>query len=338
MSVHIGLPRVTLADSEVVTTDPAPGPAPDEVVLAIDVGGLVVHTAVVGADRAQVDRRPTEADWNVERLAGIAAEVHAGALADGLVPRALVVAVPGQVDERHGAVQYSATLPWHDVPVADRVAAAVPVPVTVRHTTRAAALAEAVLGAAAGEASVLYVSVGAEITAAGAQSGVVVADRVGAGDLGRIRIRSGPAEGRALVDVASAPALVARFAQATGADAEGLDAADVHQALDRDPAARAVWDEAVGALADGLEWATLLYAPGVVVIGGGLARAGEDLLGPLRAETARRLAGRPVPEVRAARFADASSWVGAALTGWRRLGWPEPTLVEVLTAHLDPAP
>lgn len=314
-------------------------PSDGDVVLAIDVGGSLVKTAVVGLGHLDVQRLPTATTsepWSVERLERIAAELHASAVTAGASPACLVVAVPGQVDEYHGAVQYSATLPWHDVAVADRVGAVVPVPVVVRHATRVAALGEANLRAATVvEGTLLFMSIGASIVAAGASSGIVVADHVGAGDLGRMRIRSGPTNGLALDEVASTTAIARRYAEATGVSADTVDAADVHRVLATDPIARQVWDEAVDALADGLEWSMLLFAPQALVLGGGLANAGDDLITPLTAGVTRRLEGGTIPDIRAAAFGDDAGWVGAALVGWRKAGWPVKTLRTVLATRFE---
>ncbi|HET8931162.1 MAG TPA: ROK family protein [Acidimicrobiales bacterium] len=314
-------------------------PSEGDVVLALDVGGSLVKTAVVGPGRLDVQRLPTATasePWNVERLERIAADLHAAAVRTGATPACLVVAVPGQVDEYHGAVQYSATLPWHDVAVADRLGAVVPVPVVVRHAVRVAALGEANLRAASVvEGTLLFVSIGASIVAAGASSGIVVADHVGAGDLGGMRIRSGPTSGLALDEVASTTAIARRYAEASGVAVDSVDAADVHRALATDPVARQVWDEAVDALADGLEWSLLLFAPRAVVIGGGLVNAGDDLMNPLIAGVTRRLEEHAIPDIRAAAFGDDAGLVGAALAGWRKLGWPVETLRAVFAARFE---
>lgn len=329
-------PGRALADSDPVTAPATSKPAPsdDDAVLAIDVGGTLIRTAVVAGGGVTTDRLATTAPgepWSIDRLVQIATDLHESALAGGLHPEHLVVAVPGQVDEYHGAVQYSSTLPWHDVAIADALAARVPLEVTVRHAARVGALAEANLGApdAAG-GTLLYVSVGTAIVAGGAQSGIVVADHVGAGDLGRMRIRSGPGVGRTLDEFASTAAIGRRYAEATGAAPDSVDAEAVHRAIATDPVARTVWDDAVDALADGLEWSMLLFAPQILVIGGGLVNAGDDLIVPLRAGVARRLQRRATPDIRAATFGDDAGWVGAALTGWRKAGWSTGALRAVL--------
>ncbi|MFD1723048.1 ROK family protein, partial [Amnibacterium endophyticum] len=77
-----------------------------------------------------------------------------------------------------------------------------------------------------------------------------------------------------------------------------LAVADAVRAGDRDATAR--WHETADALAEVLAWGVALTAPGVVVVGGGLAQAGDLLLDPVRAALAARLPGFPgVPVVAA---------------------------------------
>ena len=323
-------------------------PGEAEVVLAIDVGSVWVRTAIVGAESLEERRLPTTTgseEWSIERLVRIARELFAEAEAGGLQPAALTIGVPGQVDEYHGAVQFSPALPWHDVGVAAEVGAAVDTQVIVRQSTRLGALAEANLGGVVGDEPMLYVSAGATLVAAGAQGGTVVPDHVGAGDLGSMRLRSGLDSGKRLDEVASPAAIARRYGERTGIDPESISAVDVHAAMvgggdgndDGDGDARLVWDQAVEALADGLEWATLLFGPETMVIGGGLSNAGDDLIPPLRDGVARRLAPRPTPKIVPATFGEHSGWVGATLAAWQRLHWPVPLLQERLTQRFPEA-
>lgn len=304
---------------------PESADAPDDVaVLGIDVGGATVKTGIVGPGTVIVGQTPTvtpDAEWTVDRLAGIAAALSAAAKDAGLTPVSLTVGANGQVDEYHGAVQYSPNLAWHDVAVKDRVADAAPCEVIVRHSVRAAALAESNLGAARGTGGMLYISLGVGIIAAGASSGVVVADHVGAGDIGAMRIRSGPGEGRVLDDFASTTAIARRYAEAHDVDPSSVTAADVHAATGTDPIARRVWDEAMDALADGLEWSTMLFAPETLVLGGGMARAGDDLAAPVTAAVQRRFPTDQAPSVRLAAFGEYAGLVGTILTGWKKARW-----------------
>jgi glucokinase len=64
---------------------------------------------------------------------------------------------------------------------------------------------------------------------------------------------------------------------------ENVTAEDVAAAArDGDPIATAVWEETVAALACGVTSIVNIFEPEVVVVGGGVSRSGEQLLGPVR--------------------------------------------------------
>jgi glucokinase len=88
-----------------------------------------------------------------------------------------------------------------------------------------------------------------------------------------------------------------------------------------DPVAQAVWDETVVAFACGLTSIVNVFEPELVVIGGGVSRAGEQLLGPVRERVhadAMTPAGRAARLVRSA-LGDRVGVVGAAAIAYDRL-------------------
>jgi glucokinase len=87
--------------------------------------------------------------------------------------------------------------------------------------------------------------------------------------------------------------------------------------------ARQVWSEAVEALADGLTTVSLLFGPALVVIGGGLGRAGDRLLDPLRAALAERARVVASPPLATADHGSRAGVVGAAMLA--RDGWKAET-------------
>jgi glucokinase len=87
-----------------------------------------------------------------------------------------------------------------------------------------------------------------------------------------------------------------------------------------DQLAREVWHEGVAALARGLDAATTLLDPEIIVLGGGLARAGSRLADDVRAGLADRLTFQPVPEVTTAQLGDEAGGLGAALLALDRWG------------------
>src|SRR6266540_3480332 len=83
---------------------------------------------------------------------------------------------------------------------------------------------------------------------------------------------------RALEAIAESPNGSSSLAALEEPTAEDVAAA----ARDGDRLARDVWDETVAALACGLTSIVNVFEPELVVVGGGVTRAGEQLLGPVR--------------------------------------------------------
>lgn len=80
-----------------------------------------------------------------------------------------------------------------------------------------------------------------------------------------------------------------------------------------DPVAAQVWRETIDALADGLLIGLALFDPEVVVVGGGLAEAGDALLVPLTTALRSRLTFHREPALFRAALGDEAGCLGAAL-------------------------
>ena len=78
----------------------------------------------------------------------------------------------------------------------------------------------------------------------------------------------------------------------------------------------AVWQDAVDALADGLVTALTLLDPRTLIIGGGLAEAGETLFTPLRAAVEERVTFQKLPAIVPAALGDTAGCLGAGLLAW----------------------
>src|SRR5205823_12967596 len=99
----------------------------------------------------------------------------------------------------------------------------------------------------------------------------------------------------------------------------GATAADVAAAASAgDPIAVQVWQETCEALACGITSIANLFEPEVVVLGGGVLRTGEQLLGPVRALVEEQVCGPPVKIMRTS-LGDAVGVVGAAAVAYERL-------------------
>lgn len=310
---------------------PAPG-----AVLGVDVGGTSIKARRTDADGTVLGetRLPTPRDdHDAARLAGVVADLAETALAHGPLD-AVGLVTPGVVDESTGRVVLAVNLGWRDVPVRDAVRdelarRGLRVPVAFGHDVRAGALAETTQGAAVTGAnaradagggagagllrgSVAFVPVGTGLASALVVDGAVVPGDGWAGEIGQVRITSGPHAGLRVEEIASA-----------GGVARRSGSASAHEAMLRvrsgDPAATRVWDECVDVLADALVWTTAVAGCHTIIVGGGLAESGALLFDPLTSAVADRTAGLRTPAIVPARHGDAAGAIGAALLA-RRAG------------------
>ncbi|GLW49723.1 sugar kinase [Streptomyces sp. NBRC 14336] len=308
-------------------------------VIALDVGGTGMKAALVGADGALLyeARRPTGRergpDAVVANILDFAAELRAhGAETLGEPPAAAGVAVPGIVDEAAGVAAYAANLGWRDVPLRHLLTSVLGVPVALGHDVRTGGLAEGRIGAGKGADRFLFVALGTGIAGAIGVDGRVEAGAHGfAGEIGHIVVRPGgpdcPCGQRGCLErLASASAVSEAWAAASG-DPDA-DAADCAKAVaSGDPNAVRVWQEAVDALADGLVTALTLLDPRTLIIGGGLAEAGETLFTPLRDAVRRRVTFQKLPTIVPAALGDAAGCLGAGLLAWDLLDTTDGTEV-----------
>jgi glucokinase len=307
-------------------------------VIALDVGGTGMKAALAGPEGELLHRarRATGRDRGpeavVDNILDFAAELAAlGAERFGEPPAAAGLAVPGIVDERQGIAVYSANLGWRDVPLrallSERLGG---VPVALGHDVRTGGLAEGRVGAGRGADRFLFVPLGTGIAGAIGIGGRVEGGAHGfAGEIGHIVVRPGGApcpcgQRGCLERYASAGAVGAAWAEACG-DPDA-DAADCAKAVDSgDVRAARVWQEAVDALADGLVTALTLLDPRTLIIGGGLAEAGETLFTPLREAVAHRITFQTQPSIVPAALGDTAGCLGAGLLAWDLLNSTDRT-------------
>ncbi|MER5433175.1 ROK family protein [Streptomyces sp. NPDC002588] len=308
-------------------------------VIALDVGGTGMKAALVGADGTLLHQarratgRERGPDAVVAAILDFAAELRAyGTEYLGAPAAAAGVAVPGIVDETHGIAAYAANLGWRDVPLRDLLTASLGLPVALGHDVRTGGLAEGRIGAAAGADRFLFVALGTGIAGAIGLDGRVEAGAHGfAGEIGHIVVRPGGTpcpcgQHGCLERFASAAAVSEAWAAECG-DPEA-DAADCAKAVaSGDPNAVRVWQRAVDALADGLVTALTLLDPRTLVIGGGLAEAGETLFTPLRDAVRRRITFQKLPEIVPAALGDEAGCLGAGLLAWDLLNQTDRTEV-----------
>lgn len=283
----------------------------------VGAGGELLHQARRATGR---DRGP---DAVVDGILDFAAELRAYGIEHlGAPALAAGVAVPGIVDEERGIAAYSANLGWRDLPLrgllTERLGG---VPVALGHDVRTGGLAEGRIGAGKGADRFLFVPLGTGIAGAIGIAGRVESGAHGfAGEIGHIVVRPGgtpcPCGQRGCLErYASAAAVSEAWASVTGHPE--ADAADCAKAVDGgDPKAREVWQHAVDALADGLVTALTLLDPRTLIIGGGLAEAGDTLFTPLREAVRSRVTFQKLPTIVPAALGDTAGCLGAGLLAW----------------------
>lgn len=343
---------------ETLSLNPAAGLA-----IGIDFARRAVHVAAVNVAHEVVgsagEQHPAGLSWDrrialARRLVGTLAGgslrldpvtgIGAGLVGPVGLP---ALAGPGPVTPPGAAVPRPGPAagpgPWEAADTAeavrDRLAEAFGVPVHVDNNTRLAALAESVWGAATGSRDVLYLrlshGVGGGLVVGGALHG-------GAhglsGELGHITVdpAGGPCDcgGRGCLEtVASVGAVLDAYRAAGGraADIAGFTAA----AKGGDAAAAGVL-RAVGAQVGGVLAAVCnAVGPGVVVVGGELAEAGDLLLGPVRETLSARVLplARGLLDLRRAALGE----YGGALGGIALVLHASPLLAHY-PARTDPRP
>ncbi|WP_405819923.1 ROK family protein [Streptomyces sp. NBC_01390] len=297
-------------------------------VIALDVGGTAMKAALIGPDGALLHQtrratgRERGPDAVVEAILGFAADLRAHGIAHlGESAAAAGVSVPGIVDAEKGLAVYAANLGWRDVPLRELLTERLGLPVALGHDVRTGGLAEGRIGAGQGADRFFFIALGTGIAGAIGVEGRVEAGAHGfAGEVGHIVVRPGgtlcPCGQRGCLErYASASAVSEAWAEATGTP--GADAADCARAVDAgDPRAREIWQHAVDALADGLVTALTLLDPRTLIIGGGLAEAGDTLFTPLRTAVQERITFQKLPTIAPAALGDTAGCLGAGLLAW----------------------
>ena len=263
--------------------------------LGLDLGGTLLKWAVVERSGRQwrmvgSGTLATRADSGAPGIAAELVECAVDASARHGPVDSVGVAVPGRYDAAAGTVRFTPNIhvDWSGVPITQPIEAALGVPAHLVNDARAFTLAELRLGAGRGARCMVGITLGT-----GVGGGIVVDGRLhpgldgAAGEIGHQTVDpDGPLCGcgnRGCVEsYARADAISAACGTATPEEAV--------------EAARAGEPRAAAGLADaghylGIAVANLvtLLTPDTVVFGGGVAKAGELLFAPIRAELRARV-------------------------------------------------
>jgi glucokinase len=280
--------------------------------IGIDVGGSHIKAVrLVGEsvrDRRQIER--SEIGWleqTVDLIKGFDPEGPVG------------VGLAGLVNHRTGRLIWAPHIPSVDVEVASELSRLLGRVVAVDNDANCAALAESRLGPGMGADTVLVIMVGTGIGMGLVVGSQVFRGRGLAGEAGHmtmvpdgLRCACG---GRGCWETVVSGW---RLAQQWGADRPRVTASIIASAArSGDTRAHAILEEAGRWLGRGLANLIALLDPDVVIVGGGvIAGAGEEILAPARSEIGYVLEGadyRETTPVLAGRFGTWAGAVGAAL-------------------------
>jgi glucokinase len=288
--------------------------------IGLDVGGTSMKAALTqDSEILLTESWPTDREDPVGGILDFAAHLASRATALGSPAQAAGIALPGIVDESTGTAVRSANLGWRDVPMLELARERLAIPVAIGHDVRTGGLAESVLGAGRDAGDFVFMAIGTGIAAALILNGTPYPGTVGwSGEIGHVVVRpDGEACGcgnrGCLERYASAAAISRRHGASVPAEEV------IARARRNDEKAAEVWSEALDCLADGLAATTLLLDPSLIVIGGGLAKAGGSLLTPLTARLADRLTFRDAPRLTLSELDDQAAVRGATILAARLL-------------------
>lgn len=242
---------------------------------------------------------------------------------------------PGQVDYKTGVVKLAPNIPgWVNVPIAQMIEDEFHIPTRIDNDVRCAALGEMNFGAGRGCENFICITVGT-----GIGSGLVINGKLvrgaanAAGEIGHIKLQSvgGPICGcgdtGCLEAFASGPSIVAmaqeylkggkstKFREMAGAEGEITPYIVAKAAEAGDPVAKRIFTIIGEYIGIGLTSVINLLNPERVIIGGGVAEAGDLLLEPIRKtikERAMVVAGSSV-EIVPAELGNSAGVIGASM-------------------------
>ncbi|WP_130796971.1 ROK family protein [Streptomyces otsuchiensis] len=299
-----------------------------DLVAAIDIGGTKIAGALLDAEGTLLERVqvPTPARERAEHvLAAVVEVVHRLTASAGWARvRAVGIGSAGPVDAQTGTVSPVNIPGWRDYPLVEAVrAAAGGLPVTLIGDGAAIAAGEHWRGAARGRDNVLCM-----VVSTGVGGGLVLDGRLragpsgNAGHIGHISVELDgercPCGGRGCVEGIASGTAIARWARengwrpADGGDSSAAALADAARAGDQ--TALAAYRRSARALAAAVAATATLVELDTVVIGGGVAQAGQVLFAPLT-EALADYAALPYVrhlEIRPAELGTDAGLVGAA--------------------------
>lgn len=319
-------------------------------VAGIDVGGTKIAVALGDLDGpvTRLERFPSDAARGPHALVGEAvATIRRMAEETGTRLVAVGIGCAGPLSRKDGLVLSPPNLPgWDEFPVVRLVEDALGVPVLFDNDANAAALGELELGAGRGLRDMVYVTM-----STGVGGGIVVDGEIvhgvfdTGGEVGHIIVKPGghpcgcglrgcveaicsgkgiAERTRILIDEGRPTSMVETAGGIDLVTAETV----VRAARAGDPLAVEIWDETVFYFAIGMHNILMTLAPEAIVIGGGVAAAGDMLFDPVRRlvlESSKTMMPPEYVRILPAELGGDSGAYGAVILGRRAVRAGDPT-------------
>ena len=307
----------------------------DALTLGVDFGGTSVKIGVVSGGEV-IDHAPPIATQDFEGPDELLEEI--GRAIDGLRQRELEVVaagfgMPGFVDFTCGVVRNLTNVSgWQGVALGETMERCLGLPVVVENDANCMAFAEWKRGAGMGMDNLVAVTLGTGVGGGIIAHGQLIrGSRFGAGEIGQTSVDWRGVPGHygnrgALEDMIGNREMAARAKSIYEKNGESRSfsecspAALSQAARDGDAIAREIWDEFAQQLACALMNCCWLLNPQAIVVGGGVAKAGEVLFDPLNAHLRAQLSptfGEHL-QLLPARFGNEAGMMGAAALAWEK--------------------
>ena len=295
--------------------------------IGVDLGGTKILAGVVARDGTVVRRheRSTPQDSQDHVLAELEAAV--AELLDDSV-RAVGFGAPSPIDQENGVVVRCVNLPLENAPVRDRMHERFGIPVGLDNDANAAAIGEWRAGAGRGVDDLVMLTLGTGVGGGVISGGRPFRGRNGVGaELGHVVIVH---DGRPCHGACTGHGHLEAYVSGSAASGAAREAfgpsADAHRAVrlanEGDAQAKDLLEEVGRYLGSGIGSFVNVFAPQLVVLGGGFGVAAYDYLRAPAEEVARREALEPMrSDVRLAKaeLGTAAGFVGAAFVAFEAL-------------------
>lgn len=307
--------------------------------IGIDVGGTNVKVALVN-DKGKIlysNSIPTHAEMGYEYTINNMKEAVQDLLKETKTSLKDIEGIgfgfPGQIDYQKGIVRLAPNIPgWVEVPIAEIMEKEFKIPAKVDNDVRCAALGELNFGAGIGCENLICITVGT-----GIGSGLIINGNLvrgasnAAGEIGHIKLdmTGGPLCGcgdrGCLEAFASGPSIVAlaeeyikggkstKYRELANPDITPYIVAEA--AKQGDPVAKRIFTVVGEYIGIGLSSVVNLLNPEKIIIGGGVAAAGDMLINPIKETILKRamsIAGSTV-QVVTAQLGNSAGVIGASL-------------------------